>query len=340
MAAADPDSDPEVHIHLIFQPYGPYICDESRCAQDRADNIVSIMIGIREIKCKLEILQRTTNYFKNGVPGMVFSLPECFVSVEAFQLLYRWMDQPSYVFPPELLMTTYRSAKHLRISALVRQFEELFCNPRLAREEIGFYMFCGLHLLMRVSSMPLDFPKMLRINRYFLTMISTKEYLTLLPQVLMGVLNSPMICVNSEMEVLIAIIIWLFHDYDSRSIHTFNMLSCVRFDCIPSEAIVELREHPSFRTLAVLFNRPEFEMFLQKAPPLGQNTRLCNRRIWIYDKLCNYHHDAHCLRRNFITFNQMMNYKHALRRAPKLHWWHRLQLDPYVRTCRNELCKK
>ncbi|KAH8387559.1 hypothetical protein KR093_007827, partial [Drosophila rubida] len=296
---------------------------------------VTIMIGVTEVKCKLEILQRTTKFFKSGVPGMVFALPTCYVGVEAFMVLYRWMDKPSDIIPPKLLMPTYRSASYLKVYTLLDQYKELFANPNVAREEVGFYMFCGFQIM----NITVPFPKVLRVNRYFLTMIGTAEYLTLWPQVLIKLLNSPTICVNSEMEVLIAIIVWLFHDYEARSMYTIEMLSCVRFDSIPNEALVQLREHSSFKTVLELFKRPEFDMFVQCAPPLRSNTRLCNRRIWVFDELCTYHHDAHCMRRNFVTLKQFMDYQRVLRNAPSLHWWHRHQLNPYMHSCRNKECR-
>ncbi|KAH8305347.1 hypothetical protein KR044_007194, partial [Drosophila immigrans] len=296
---------------------------------------VVVVIGKAEVKCKLPILQRTTKFFKRGVGGMVFALPTANVTLESFMVLYGWMDKPCYVIPPKLLMTTFRSAGYLKVYTLLEQFYELFSNPDAAREEIGFYMVCGL----QVMNSPVPFPKVLRIKRYFLTMIGTPEYLTLWPHVLINLLDSTTICVNSEMEVLFAILMWLFYDYDSRSIHAIDMMSCVRFDCIPSEAIVELREHSSFRMFAELFDRPEFEMFVRNAPPLGRNTRLCNRRNWVYDELCNYHHDAHCLRRNFINIKQFRDFQLVLRSAPEMHWWDRNQLNPYVRTCRNKECR-
>ncbi|XP_034479196.1 uncharacterized protein LOC117785344 [Drosophila innubila] len=308
----------------------------ARQLSPRPKSVVTIVIGPTELPCDLDLLQRATKFFVRGKPGMAYGLPACHVSLESFITIYKWMARPSQVVPPKLLMGVYRAAIYLNIKVLLEQFNEKFRDPRTAREEIGFYMFCGLHAM----NLYVPVRKILSVNRFFLTMIGTSEYLHLWPNVLVKLLSSTNICVNSEMEVLIATVLWLFHDYRSRHTHTMELLDCVRFDSIPFEALLQFRDHCPLSPLTQLLFRPEFEMFLKRAPSLNNNIRYCNRRIWIYDPQCQYHHDAHCPRRNFITLDQFMDFQRVLRAAPSLHWCNRHQLNPYMHSCRHEVCRR
>ncbi|EDW66174.1 uncharacterized protein [Drosophila virilis] len=298
--------------------------------------VVTVIIGPTEVQCDLELLQHNCDFFARGKHGMAYGLPACDVSLEAFMIIYKWMAKPNEVVLPPMLMSVFKAAMYLKIQVLIDQFMVEFRDPYTAREEIGFHMFFGLHKL----NVYVPFRKTLRVHKYFLTLIGTKDFLNLWPNALVSLLDSPNICVNSEVEVLIAVILWLHHDYQARCSHTEQLLGCVRFDSIPLEALLQLRQHTSINGLGRLLFRPEIEMFLKRAPSHNNNIRYCNRRIWVYDQLCEYHHDAHCPKRNFITLGQFKAFQLALRNAPDLHWWHRHQLNPYVHNCRHEKCRR
>ncbi|XP_017869969.1 PREDICTED: uncharacterized protein LOC108618458 [Drosophila arizonae] len=297
---------------------------------------VTIIIGTTEVVCDLELLQRNTDFFCRGKHGMAYGLPACDVSVEAFISIYKWMAKPNQIILPPMLMSVFKAAMYLRIKVLIDQFMDEFSDPYTAREEIGFHMFFGLHKM----NLYMPFRKTMRVHKYFLTLIGTDEYIDLWPNALVSLLNSPYICVNSEMEVLIAVIIWLSHDYKSRCSHTDQLMNCVRFDSIPLEAVLQMRQKCAISGMGRLLYFPEIEKYLKFAPSHNNNVRYCNRRIWIYDQLCDYHHDAHCPMRNYITLEQFEHYQQELRKAPVLHWWHRHQLNPYVHNCRHEKCRR
>lgn len=335
------------YSRFYLDPYDPSTREERISAQRNAaavvrhvspkpKRVVTIIIGAAEMKCDLDLLQQNTQFFVRGQPGMAFALPANDVSLEAFIIIYKWMAKPNEVVPPKPLMAVYKAAAYLRVQVLLDQFQDEFENPRTAREELGFYIFIGLHQL----NMCLPYRKPLRVHKFFLTLIGTNEFQNLWSSALIELLSSPHICVNSEVEVLIAVMLWLVHDYKTRGKHTVELLSCVRFDSIPLEALLQLRANSPFNGATELLFRPEFENFLKRAPSHNNNMRYCHRRIWVYDRLCDYHHDPHCPKRNYITFGQFQQFQQVLRSAPNFHWWHRHQLNPYDHGCRNEKCRR
>lgn len=309
----------------------------ARQVSPMAKRQVIIWVDSVELICDLDLLQLTTEYFESGTPGMVYVLPSDEVKFVPFVTIYKWMSLPNDIVPPKLLMGVYRAARFLKIDVLVKQFDEKIRDPLTAREEIGFYMCYGLH------QMKLDVPfhKTLHVHRYFLTMVGTPEFLMLWPTALIGLLSSSSVCVNSEMEVLIAAMMWLDYDYKNRHGYAMQLFSCVRFDSIPLEALMQFRynEFHGYPLTEMLF-LPQFERFVKSAPSINNNTRYCKGRIWIYDPQCAYHHDAHCPQRNFITMKMFMDFQKVLRNAPQLHWWHRQQLNPYKHNCRHEQCRR
>lgn len=307
-----------------------------RQVSPKPKKVVTIIIGAAEMKCDLDLLQKNTKFFVRGQPGMAYALPANDVSLEAFIIIYKWMAKPNEVVPPKPLMAVYKAAIYLRVQVLLEQFQDEFENPLSAREELGFYIFIGLHQL----NVSVSIRKPLRVHKFFLTLIGTNEFQNLWSTALVELLSSSHICVNSEVEVLIAAMLWLVHDYKTRGKHTEELLSCVRFDSIPLEALLQLRAHSPVNGVTELLFRPEFENFLKRAPSHNNNMRYCHRRIWVYDRLCDYHHDPHCPKRNYITFGQFQQFQQVLRNAPNFHWWHRHQLNPYDHGCRNEKCRR
>lgn len=307
-----------------------------RQVSPKPKKVVTIIIGAAEIKCDLDLLQKNTTFFARGQPGMAYALPANDVSLEAFIIIYKWMAKPNQVVAPKPLMSVYKAATYLRVQVLLEQFQDEFENPHSAREELGFYIFIGLHQL----NVPVPIRKPLRVHKFFLTLVGTKEFQNLWLTALVELVSSPHICVNSEVEVLIAVLLWLEHDYKSRGKYTEELLACVRFDSIPLEALIQLRGPSPVKGVGELLFRPEFENYLKRAPSHNNNMRYCHRRIWVYDRLCDYHHDPHCPKRNYITFDQFQEFQQVLRNAPKFHWWHRHQLNPYDHGCRNEKCRR
>ncbi|XP_017851330.1 uncharacterized protein LOC108606015 isoform X2 [Drosophila busckii] len=300
-------------------------------------NVVTVIIGATELQCELDLLQRTSRYFQNGRQGMAYGLPESHVRLDAFLMIYDWMAKPSLVVPPQLLVAVYKACTYLKIQLMVDQFMAEFEEQREVREELSFYMCIALQRLnVQLQSHEL------RVHKYFLTLVATPEFVQLMPHIMIGLFNSAYICVNSELEVLLAAMHWLSYDYENRACYVERLMAAVRFDCIPLEAVLLLRQEciKINSNFAQLFFLPEIEMILKRAPSHNNIVRYCDRRIWIFDPLCSFHHDVHCPRRSYITHSGFLAFQHALRHADSMHWFKRRQLNPYVHTCRQPHCRQ
>lgn len=83
-----------------------------------------------------------------------------------------------------------------------------------------------------------------RIQRFFLTLVSSKDWLDLQVEEVTVFLRSNYICIHCEMEVFMSGVRWLMADWPKRSIHLVDVMHCVRFGLIAPWQLVDIRRNP------------------------------------------------------------------------------------------------
>ncbi|XP_030378922.1 uncharacterized protein LOC115627407 [Scaptodrosophila lebanonensis] len=322
-------------------PNGYYNHGKSRMNSDamkKKPADCTVIIGGSYFSCNLEVLQLHCDYFDHGRPGMAFGLPECKVSGEAFFTAYSWMMQPSTIVRPDQIVPLYFVAKYLRIDELLKQYRTIFKSASVMREEIGFHVFLGHRKWNVVLSHHVSLKN---VQKYYLTLIGRPEFYELYGSDIIALLSSNSICVNSELEVLLSAIIWLLHHWKNHHEWLDSILKCVHFNLIPREALCHFVQHPSGKELNHITAHPLFLNHLADTHTNSNyNIHYGSQRSWIYDPHSSYHHDSHCVHRNYFTFEQFSIYQTELRTVSKLHWYSRQMLNPYKRSCRNLGCQR
>lgn len=159
---------------------------------------VVIHIGDKSFNCHMMVLQCYSSFFMNLNTENVIFLPYDKVSPEAFVMIYDWMLSPEPKVQREGILELFNAAQFLKMKALVDQCwvclddDERFC------EDAAFL----LYMEARTYKLDLIMQLMLtRICKFFLTLVSSKEFLELDHKEVCTLLKSNSIGVNSESEV-------------------------------------------------------------------------------------------------------------------------------------------
>lgn len=150
-----------------------------------------------------------------------------------------------------------------------------------------------------------------RIMKFFLMLVSTKDFLELSVDELCLLLKSNYICVNryrcicarkdftfkqiaiiediplaeasftlsnffiSEMEVLMSAVRWLMHDWNERKQHMLEVLKCVRFGLIAPWQLVDVKRNPENPEFMELMSYPEVQKMVDDGLAYGFSIFTC-----------------------------------------------------------------
>lgn len=159
---------------------------------------VVIKIGDKSFNCHMMVLQCYSSFFMNLNSETEVVLPPNKVSQAAFVMIYDWMLSPEPKVQREGILELFTAAQFLKMKSLVDQCwvclddDERFC------EDAAFL----LYMEARTYNLELIMQLMLtRICKFFLTLVSSKEFLELDYKEVCTLLKSNSIGVNSESEV-------------------------------------------------------------------------------------------------------------------------------------------
>lgn len=172
---------------------------------------VQIKIQNTTFNCHMIVLQCYSDFFMELTNEQTVILPPDKVSPQAFVMVYEWMlstDKP--IVKREGILELFNAAQFLRIKGLVDQCwvclddDERFC------EDAAFLLYIearkfGHELIQQLM--------LNRVCKFFLTLVSTKDFLQLTIKEVCTLLQSNAIGVNSETEVYIYICISICLSY-------------------------------------------------------------------------------------------------------------------------------
>ncbi|XP_014206111.1 uncharacterized protein LOC106637731 [Copidosoma floridanum] len=218
-----------------------------------------VRIGNDEFHCHLLVLQSYSAYFDDkNVKQM--DLTGSSVTSRVFSIIYDWMLSPSrescHLLKRDNILEVFIASQFLGIKELEEQCWAFIDNDELFREDTAFLLYLDARKVGNTAVMELMLP---RIMKFFLLLVSTKDFLELAVQELCLLLRSNYISVNSEMEVLMSAVRWLMHDWDTRKQHLLEVMRCVRFGLIAPWQLVDVKRNPENPEFMELMSYPEIQ---------------------------------------------------------------------------------
>ncbi|KAK9295619.1 hypothetical protein QLX08_010110 [Tetragonisca angustula] len=218
-----------------------------------------VRIDHDEFHCHLLVLQSYSSFFDEKNCKEI-DLTESDVSSKAFSLIYDWMissQNESYrLLQRDNILEIFTAAQYLGIKELEEQCWAFIDNDELFTEDTAFLLYLEARKVGNTAVMELMVP---RIMKFFLMLVSTKDFLQLSVDELCLLLKSNYICVNSEMEVLMSAVRWLMHDWANRKQHMLEVLKCVRFGLIAPWQLVDVKRNPENPEFMELMSSPEVQ---------------------------------------------------------------------------------
>ncbi|KAI5702760.1 hypothetical protein M8J76_013753 [Diaphorina citri] len=210
----------------------------------RLNTDCTVKIGSKEFKCHKLVLQSYSNYFATHELESRIELPENKVTSKAFHLIYSWMTEiPNnclQLLQRSNILDVFSTAQYLQIKELEEQCLAFVDSEDLFNEDTAFLLYSDAKKKKNVSIMELMVP---RIQRFFLTLVSSKDWLELSLEEVIVFLHSNFICVHSEMEIFMSGIRWLMANFKERKNHIVRIMECVRFGNMSPLQLVEIRRN-------------------------------------------------------------------------------------------------
>ncbi|XP_051173758.1 uncharacterized protein LOC127289702 isoform X2 [Leptopilina boulardi] len=222
-----------------------------------ADCIVKIEED--EFHCHLLVLQSYSCFF-DAKNCKEIDLSGSSVTSKAFSLIYDWMitsnNESCQLLRRDNILEIFVAAQYLGIKELEEQCWAFIDNNELFSEDTAFLLYLEARKISNTAVMELMVP---RIMKFFLMLVSTKDFLELAVEELCLLLKSNYICVNSEMEVLMSAVRWLMHDWENRKKNMLDVLKCVRFGLIAPWQLVDVKRNPENPEFMELMSCPEVQ---------------------------------------------------------------------------------
>ncbi|XP_070528953.1 uncharacterized protein, partial [Cardiocondyla obscurior] len=218
-----------------------------------------VRIDRDEFHCHLLVLQSYSSFFDEKNCKDI-DLSDSNVTSKAFSIIYDWMISPineSYqLLRRDNILEIFMAAQYLGIKELEEQCWAFIDNDELFSEDTAFLLYLEAKKIGNTAVMELMVP---RIMKFFLMLVSTKDFLELSTDELCLLLKSNYICVNSEMEVLMSAVRWLMHDWNERKQYMLEVLKCVRFGLIAPWQLVDVKRNPENPEFMELMSYPEIQ---------------------------------------------------------------------------------
>ncbi|XP_034476553.1 uncharacterized protein LOC117783308 [Drosophila innubila] len=319
--------------------------------QDNWD--IKVYIGENKFYCQFVILQMFCSTFLHCKveDTYVIRLPENMVTAQAFNIIYKWMLQEKPTEGKSLsnrcLFEIYKTAEFLGIAELV----DSICNT-LDMIKIDNEVYSLLPDMSNVDLPDFEYLFLSRISRFFLTLVSSLEFVEMSPKYIKNLLSSHYLGVNSEIEVFYALVRWFSHNWPQRQIHVPNLVGGVRFGLLPPMFLRFLQNPQSTRVMHFITSVPEVKDMINKAFVFASAELYCKDLIckdqmlcqlpdynipeprkWIFDRKCPYHHNLICSQRQFFTYDQFLVYLETLHHTKPSHWKRLKYLEDGIICC-------
>uniref|UniRef100_A0A1B6C9Z2 BTB domain-containing protein n=1 Tax=Clastoptera arizonana TaxID=38151 RepID=A0A1B6C9Z2_9HEMI len=224
---------------------------------------IIIKIGNNEFKCHLLVLQCYSGLF-NEQPVSRMEIPENKISKNAFMNIYAWMlneDSDCYnLLNRDNILEIFMAARYLKVKELEEQCWAFIDNEDLFSEDKAFMLYLDARKHSNVTIMELMVP---RIQKFFLVLVSSKDFLELAVEEICLFLSSNYICINGEIEVFMCGVRWLMHDWDTRSQYLVSVMRCIRFGLIAPWQLVDITRNPKSEEFLIITKDPKVSKMIE-----------------------------------------------------------------------------
>ncbi|KAL7737003.1 hypothetical protein ACLKA6_008859 [Drosophila palustris] len=272
---------------------------------------VGVVTDSKQLYCHNILLTLISEYFHQHSSCPLIYLPPCIISSEDFVRVYRWMLEPLTNLNFRQLMELTRAAHYLKIKELHSQCWQLIFDSLKSIDKI-------LAIYTAAKKVCVFFEKQLSpfLIRILLPFAGSKEFANLEFDKIYGLFKMDMIAVNTEIEVLYSLFLWLDFDWQSRKCHALDLVKLIHFDMMPYLFLITFDRRtdgpPVFKFVSN--SLPVQKLIRENIDKLKNNPNRYKgsinnrRRYWIYDSGCKYHHSQACNRLRFVSYDEFIDY--------------------------------
>ncbi|XP_037726094.1 actin-binding protein IPP-like [Drosophila subpulchrella] len=315
---------------------------------------VVVHVGNQSFKCHLPVLQLCTGYFKNLRSVDVVTLGTDAITPKGFELAYEWMTHPNAKPSRKYILDIYLAANFLDMPELSAHLWCRLDDPKLLNgfEAFRLYLQC-----LPLQAGVLQELMLGRIHKYFLVAVATEEYLALEPRHVFEMLSHLNMCVNSEMEMFMSGVRWLFYDWRNRKEFAVAIMQAIRFNLMPAWYTTVMKSKHSDEVFQELLDMPQIQSminlglsfsithnFLHPTSPLKEPLQMQqpHERQWVFNPNIRHHHRYECPKWRYLNlhvFNEYMEHiiVAGFRYVPSLEY---LNPDQMMSCCQEALEKK
>lgn len=189
---------------------------------------VQVRIGEAIFNCHKILLDCHSGYFRNMIlSDPVINLPFEKIKPQSFLKLYEWMlstDNPR--IERTGIIELFVAAKFLQIDDFINQFFVCIENLNYFNEDCAFVLYWEARQFNETQIQELMLP---RIQKFFLEMVATTEFLEITVHELCSFLKSNTIGIRRESDVFYSALTWLFNNWEERQKFVLEVMNCVRF---------------------------------------------------------------------------------------------------------------
>ncbi|CAO1411394.1 unnamed protein product [Diamesa serratosioi] len=219
---------------------------------------IEIHVGETVFKCHLLVLQSFSDLFKKYSKHESFiKLSNNAVAPRSFQMIYNWILLSKTVQRHEFV-PLFLAAKYLEIKPLEKQCWDYVEKTFEEDEAFLLYLEAKQFNFIVLENMMLQ-----RINKFFLTIVCSKDFLLMEINDVVCLLELNNIGVNAEIDILYAASRWLLYDWDNREHHLTAVMKTVRFGMLFPCKIVEFRTNNNVTDLKRILDHPVMQEMLE-----------------------------------------------------------------------------
>ncbi|XP_037725329.1 uncharacterized protein LOC119556915 [Drosophila subpulchrella] len=309
----------DVHFSRINLPHShSFECnnpaDYRRMMTENMGATTRVCIGTATFWCIPSLLQFHCNYFERHIRRGYRFREGADLTAVGFRAAYDWMRLQESLgndIGAEQVVATLHTAMQLEMRALQTDCYRFLCGAHF-REEIAFEVY--LKALKYPELEALRKVMLQRIGVHFLAVVGGMHFRQMPLEDVITMISQDSLGVNSEVEVLFALICWLAHRPQESPSLMPQLIGCVRFTLMPLPVLrrlwdissvssspsstdgtfwlafhndLKMRERISFAiTVASLrLLHPTRRAFLESL----KDVEVEAPREWMYDEACSYH---------------------------------------------------
>lgn len=176
------------------------------------------------------------------------------ISYETFEDIYQWMltdpEKSHLKLSRENVLQLLEAAKYLGVQELEHQCWAFINSAEIFSEATAFFLYLNAKKnLDQESREPIMQLMLPRIQKFFLILVSSRNWIELDVHDVCALLCSNYTRVRCELEIFMSAVRWLQAEWNSRKQHVVQVMQCVRFGLMSPFHLVEIRQSAEFHEI-------------------------------------------------------------------------------------------